>query len=249
MKNHSPNPLRVFLVLVSFFLASCAAKYTTPGGSVNISELADEDIAKILSNKPAAQFPVNVAIARIQSPRYTALGYSRAVYANPSASYSMVLTRDAVEEEVYENWSKLEGIESASPFNRLLLPYQYKTIKDLRLAAAKMKAGMLIVYTFDTEYVIDTKNFGPQNAISLGYLKNKEVKVVTTASAAVFDVQTEYLYGLTEATARKVKKSNAWKKQEEVDALREDTEREAFMGLSKKIEELWGDILEEYRPQ
>lgn len=235
------------LVLGLFFISSCASKYVTPGGSVNISELADEDITKILSNKPTAEFPVDIAIARIQSPQYTNWRYQRTMHNQPhGGKFSMVLTRDSEEDSAFEKLSKLDGVNQVSPFNRLLLPYNYKSIKDLRLAAAKMKAEMLLVYTFDTEFIIDTKNYGPQNVFTLGYLKNKEVKVVTTASAAIFDVQTEYLYGLAEATSSDSKKSNAWKKQDEVDALRIITEKEAFNELVKEIEETWKSIRTEY---
>ncbi len=232
------------LLFISLFLMSCATEYVTPGGDVKISNLAEEDISKILSNKPTAEFPVSIAIARIQAPNYS--NYRYPPTAGNNGNFSMILTRNSEEEKSIEPLSQLEGIKQISPFNRLLLPYNYNSIKDLRLAAAKMKAQMLLVYTFDTEFTIDTKNYGPQNVFSLGYLNNKEVKVRTTASAALFDVQTEYLYGLAEATAEKNKKSNAWKKQDEVDDLRVETENESFKKLVSKIDEMWVGIYKEY---
>lgn len=237
--------LTTFSLFVLVIIACSCGKYVTPGSAVKISELADQDIAKVLSNKPSADFPVNIAIARIQSADYTSNTYQGRPAASTS-SYSMVLTRDAVEEDALKRLSDLDGVNQASPFNRLLLPYQYSSIKDLRMAAARMKAQMLMVYTFDTEFVIDTRNYGPQNAIALGYLKNKDVKVVTTASVALFDVQTEYLYGLAEATVQENKKSNAWKKKDEVDNLRLETERAAFNKLMGEVETLWGDVKKEY---
>ena len=69
---------------------------------------------------------------------------------------------------------------------------------------------------------------------------------MTTASAAIFDVQTEYLYGLAEATSRADKKSNAWKKFDQVDALRIQTEKEAFGKLVSEIESVWSGVLLEY---
>lgn len=225
---------------------SCSPKYVTPGNTVKISALADEDIAKILSNKPASEFPVNIAIARIQSPDYSNYRYRYAYNPQPQAKFSMVLTRDAAEEEAFENLSKMEGVKQASPFNRLLLPYNYTSVKDLRLAAAKMKAQMLLVYTFDTRFTVDTKNYGPQNVIALGYLKNKEVKVTTTASVALYDVQTEYLYGLAEATGSETKKANAWKKLDEVDNLRLQTEKKSFDKLMVEIQKMWKGVMEEY---
>ena len=233
------------MLLLVASACSCS-NYITPGRSVKISELADEDISKLLSNKPAAEFPVNIAVARLQSPNYTNYRYRNAFDPQPNDKFTMILTRDAGEEEAFEKLAKMEGIKQLSPFNRLLLPYNYSSVKDLRLAAAKMKAHMLMVYTFDTQFFVDTKNYGPQNLISLGYLKNKEVKVVTTASVALFDVQTEYLYGLGEATAQMKKKANAWKKYDEVDNLRTETEKKAFTQLTDEIEKMWKEVLNEY---
>ena len=238
--------LTTLLLVIVIAIASSCTNYVTPGSAVKISELADEDISKLLSNKPASEFPVNIAIARIQDQQYTNYRYRSNLYSQPQGNFSLILTRDAEEDEAFQKLSELSGVKQASPFNRLLLPYSYKSIKDLRMAAAKMKAQMLLVYTFDTEFVIDTKNYGPQNVFSLGYLKNKDVKVVTTASVAIFDVQTEYLYGLAEATANENKRSNAWKKQDEVDNLRIETERKAFNKLMGEIEEMWAGVVKEY---
>jgi len=105
---------------------------------------------------------------------------------------------------------------------------------------------LCLFYTFDTEFKIGTKNYGAQNIFSLGYLKNKEVKVVTTASMALFDVQTEYLYALAEATENENKKANAWKKQDEVDNLRLSTERKAFEKMIAEIQTMWPAVVKEY---
>jgi len=239
------KPALILSGLLFVLITSCG-HYVTPGDSVKISELADEDISKLLSNKPSSEFPVNIAIARIQHPQYASNNQQRNSYSEQQGNYSLILTRNSEEEAAFEKLSGLNGVKEASPFNRLLLPYNYKSIKDLRLAAAKMKAQMLMVYTFDTEFTIDTKNYGPQNVVSLGYLKNKDVKVSTTASVALFDVQTEYLYGLAEATTHEDKKANAWKKGDEVDNLRIVTEKKAFEKLMGEIEKMWTGVFQEY---
>ncbi len=233
------------LSLLLAIFSSCSTKYVTPGDDVNISQLADEDIAKILSNKPTSEFPVSIAVARIQAPTYTNYNNPRdKSYGN--GNFTMILTREADEEKQIQEIAKLKGIKQMSPFNRLLLPYNYSSIKDLRLAAAKMKAQMLLVYTFDTEFSVDAKNYGPQNAFTLGYLKNKDVKVRTTSSAALFDVQTEYLYGLAEATEEVQKNSNIWKQSQDVDNLRVESEKKSFEKLSKEIGKMWEDVYQEY---
>ncbi len=42
------------VILFSVMAISCAVHYTTPGADVKISNLADEDISKILQNKPGS---------------------------------------------------------------------------------------------------------------------------------------------------------------------------------------------------
>ena len=232
---------------IFFLITSCATKYVTPGGDVKISALADEDISKVLSNKPSAEFPVTIAVARIQAPKYTNNRYSYRNSEPANGNFSMILTREQDEEKQIQKIAKLKGIKQISPFNRLLLPYNYNSIKDLRLAAAKMKAQMLLVYTFDTEFTIDAKNYGPQNVFALGYLKNKDVKVRTTSSVALFDVQTEYLYGLAEATEEVEKKSNIWKENQDVDNLRMESEKKSFEKLAMEIEKMWDGIYSEYK--
>jgi len=236
----------LILSSILFLISSCATKYVTPGGDVKISALADEDISKVLSNKPSAEFPVTIAVARIQAPKYTNNRYSYRNSEPANGNFSMILTREQDEEKQIQEIAKLKGIKQISPFNRLLLPYNYNSIKDLRLAAAKMKAQMLLVYTFDTEFTVDAKNYGPQNVFALGYLKNKDVKVRTTSSVALFDVQTEYLYGLAEATEEVEKKSNIWKENQEVDNLRIESEKKSFEKLTKEIEKMWNGIFQEY---
>jgi hypothetical protein len=82
--------------------------------------------------------------------------------------------------------------------------------------------------------------------ISLGFLKNKEVTVTTTVSAAFFDVRTEYLYGLSEATARESKNSSVWGTSDAVDDMRISTERAAFEKLIPELEKTWSGIVAQY---
>ena len=46
------------------------ASYTTPGGGVRLNELADSDINELMSKQPAALFPANISVARVQAPGY-----------------------------------------------------------------------------------------------------------------------------------------------------------------------------------
>src|SRR5688572_23368068 len=91
------------LAIVILFASSCAVKYVTPGSDVKISTLADEDISRLLSNKPSSEFPANIAIARVQHPEYTSHSYRREHRTKfQGQSFSLILTRDAGEDSAFK---------------------------------------------------------------------------------------------------------------------------------------------------
>ena len=231
----------LFVSLIILTYAGCAT-YTTPGGSVSLSEMADPEINEILATEPAASFPVNIAVARVQAPHYQ----SYRVNSYGTGRYSVVTNREVETEEDFEKISHLPQVSAVGPLNRILLPERLDSINALRGAAARLKADVLLIYTFDTTFHAGEQKFAPLNAISLGFLKNKEVTVTTTASAAIFDVRTEYLYGLAEATQRESKWASVWGTSSVIDDLRILTERHAFEGLLVEIDKTWRNIIREY---
>jgi len=225
-------------------LAGCAS-YTTPGGSVQLSGLTNGDVNELMSKEPAATFPANISTARIQAPGYQ----SYKVSSFGTGRYSVVTTREVETEQDFEQLSKLPQVAGIAPLNRILLPTNLDSIKSLREASARLKTDILLIYTFDTSFHAGEQTFAPLNVISLGFLKNKEVTVTTTVSAALFDVRTEYLFGLAEATARESKDSSIWGTSDAVDDLRVTTEKAAFQKLLPAIEKTWTGILSQYASQ
>ncbi|WP_026160682.1 hypothetical protein [Teredinibacter turnerae] len=237
--------MKVFRMLglsVVLALVGCAASYTTPGGSVQISQIADADIGDLMSKEPAAKFPANIAIARIQAPGYQ----SYKVSSYGTGRYSVVTTREVESNEAYKKLNSLPQVQGVAPLNRILLPSNLDSIKSLREAAARLNADILLIYTFDTSFHVGGQSYAPLNAISLGFLKNKEVAVTTTVSAAFFDVRTEYLFGLSEATAKESKNSSVWSTSSDVDDMRVSTEKSAFEQLIPEIEKTWSGIIKQY---
>jgi hypothetical protein len=218
--------------------AGCAS-YVTPGAGVDLARLGDADIKELMANEPAAKFPANVAVARIQAPNYHS--YRNESYG--TGRYSVVTTRDVETEEDFHSIAALPMVAGVAPMNRLLLPAQLDTVKALRTAAARLKADILLVYTFDTTFRVGAQKYRPLNVIALGFLNNKEVIVTTTASAAMFDVRTEFLYGLAEASARESKSASVWSSSDTVDDLRVVTERKAFELLLPEIQKTWAGVV------
>lgn len=230
------------VAFLSLMLLGGCASYTTPGGSVAIGSLADSDINALMSVQAAATFPAHFAVARIQ-----ALGYaSYRLSSFGTGRYSVVTTREVETEADFAQLGKMPQVAGIAPLNRILLPEQLDSIKSLREAAARLKADILLIYTFDTSFHAGEQQFAPLNVISLGFLKNKEVSVTTTVSAALFDVRTEYLYGLAESTAKESRNASVWSTSDAVDDLRRETEKQAFSQLIPEIEKTWSGVISQY---
>ena len=236
--------MKIFIIVIlgALLLLGGCASYTTPGGSVQLSSLAETDINELMSKEPAASFPANISVARIQAPGYQ----SYKVSSFGTGRYSVVTTREVETEEDFERLSKLPQVAGIAPLNRILLPSNLDSVKSLREASARLKADILLIYTFDTSFHAGEQKFAPLNVITLGFLKNKEVTVTTTVSAAFFDVRTEYLFGLSEATSKESKNSSVWSTSDVVDDMRVTTEKAAFQKLLPEIEKTWLGITSQY---
>ena len=218
--------------------------YVTPARGISMASLAkaDAEIAERMKREPQAQFPAHIAVARVQEPGYRS--YRCDSYGE--GRYSVVTTRDVEKESDWNRLEKMPQVAGVAPLNRLVLPSHLESDKDLRLAAAGLKADLLLAYSFDTKFRIDEHDFGPLRAISLGMLPTKEAKVTVTASAGVFDVRTGYIYGLAEATAQEKQIASSWTTEDAVDQSRQRAERKAFELLMGEIEGTWGKIVREY---
>lgn len=234
---------RLAIIALLLILAGCAS-YTTPGGGVQLSELADADINALMAMEPAAAFPANIAVARVQASGYQSYG----VDSFGNGRYSVVTTREVEADADFETLAGMPQVAGIAPLNRILLPVNLNSVKALREASARLKADVLMIYTFDTAFHAGEQKFAPLNVVSLGFLKNKDVFVTTTVSAAFFDVRTEYLFGLAEATARESKSASVWSTSDAVDDLRVATEQAAFQKLIPEIEKTWAGIVAQYAP-
>ena len=222
-------------------LAGCAT-YTTPGGGVSLAGIDDAGIEAAFSREPAAEFPANVAIARVQAPEYvspTNRGYG-------SGAFTVVTVRDIETDEDYERLGAATGVRAVAPLTRILLPTELQSTASLREAAAQLRTDLLLIYTVDTAFRTDVGRIGPLQTIGLGFLPNRESHVDATVSAMVVDVRTGYVYGTAEVTATRSQKSDFWGTRAAIDKARIAAERAAFERLVGQLEALFGDISGRY---
>jgi hypothetical protein len=222
-------------------LAGCAT-YTTPGAGVNMDSLslADPEIADAFDAEPAARFPARIALARVQASGYSARG--TACYYG-GGTFCVVTARDIESEASYTRLARLPQVVGLAPMNRLMLPAHLKSTRDLRQAAAGLKADLLLIYTVDTVFNMDNTDVGPLAMITLGFLPTKKAQVTATASAVMLDVRSGFVYGVAEASALEEQRGTFWSQTDAIDGARKTAERQAFEKLVGEIATFWSDLL------
>lgn len=226
------------VLLAGVVVSTGCATYTTPGGGVSLAGIDDAGIEAAFSREPAAQFPANVAIVRVQAPGYvsdTNRGYG-------AGKFTVVTVRDIETEEDFERIGAAEGVNAVAPLTRILLPAELQSTASLREAAAQLRTDLLLIYTVDTAFRTDVGKVGPLQTIGLGFLPNRESHVDATVSAMVVDVRSGYVFGTAEVTATRSQRSDFWGTRAAIDKARLEAERAAFERAVVQIEALMADI-------
>ena len=242
--------LFVLLGATGLTLSGCGS-YVVPGSAADFralgitaqeqEEMTDGVIAAAMQRKPAASFPARIAIARLQGAGYR----SHSGYGYGTGTVTLQMNRDVESEEDFERLADQAQIAGIAPLNRLVLPNSIRSVDDLRVAAAQVKADMLLVYTFDTRFGVETI-VPVLGTITLGLFPSKESRVNSTCSLALIDVRTGYIYGLGEANARADQLASGWTSKTAVDQSRRRAERRAFAGAVDEFVSLWGGVVSEY---
>ena len=136
----------------------------------------------------------------------------------------------------------LPKVKGVATIKRILLDRSLNSDLELRNAAAKLHADLLLCYTFDTAFY-SQNSAAPLSLVSLGLFPTEVHKVRTTASALLMDVNNGYVYAVVEATASNDQLSNAWTSAEATDQVRLKSERQAFADLIKQFVTEWPNVL------
>jgi hypothetical protein len=235
--------MRWLCLILALALTSCAT-YRTPGAGVNVGQLsnADQDIADVMLRQPAAAYPSRIAVVRAQANGYA----SRGTQCYGQGPYCVVTAREIETEKDFQRISTLPMVAGVAPMSHILLPGQFNSLKDLRVAAAQLRADMLLLYSVDTRFNVESTDIGPLSLISLGFLPNKKAKVTTTAASALIDVRSGFLYGVAEATALEEQRATVWSSEDAIDKARVKAEVESFQLMLGEFEKLWKGVVEEH---
>lgn len=233
--------MRTLLLAVVVVCSGCTS-YVTPGGAARFDDINRADIAEAAARKPSPNFPARLAIARVQAPEYS----SYSANGHGVGRFTVVTTQELLTEPQLEAMGRWPGVAAMAPVSRLLLPTRLDSLEDLRLAAAKLQADVLLIYTLDTSFRIQGRGYGPLAAISLGMAPDRDAHVTSTASALFTDVRTGFVYGAAESTARASGLTSVWGRRETIDRKRIEAEGQAFAQLLPELEKTWSGIARQH---
>jgi len=228
-------------------LTGCST-YIPPGPKADLQAMAPPDIRAGFDLKPTAPFPAGVAAVRVQGGGYRDLHTARHGGVVDGGRYSVVLEREAGEEAQFARIAQLPEVAGVASLNRMRLPEQVNGERDLRVAASRLQADLLLLYTFSTRFH-DANDSRLLTTISLGFGSTKRIQVASTASALLIDTRTGYLYSAYETTKEAEASSSVWDSADSADALRRQTEADALAALVGEIEKTWPRLLARYRKQ
>jgi len=226
------------------WICGCAT-YVTPGHRADLAALTAPNLKASFAAEPAAGFPSSIAVARIQASDYSNHNLERHGGRYGSGQYTFITTREVETQAQLDRISTLPKIDGLIGLSTLLLPQELRSEADLRTAAARLKADMLLIYTFQTSFYTDDPA-KTLTVLSLGLSPNQKVKVAVTASAILVDVRTGFVYGALEASEKRDRLTNAWQNRDSADAARREAEKAAFEKLIGEFAGFWSKVLTRY---
>ncbi len=249
--------LRWFSLLGLFCTLCGCAEYVTPGAPADFSQLGltqgakaaltDKSVQAALDKKPLLTFPASIAVVRVQATDYDSYSYHRFYpQSGPQrGAYSVITLQDVEKPADFDDLAALPKVSGIAPIKRLLLDSAANSDLELRDAAARLHANLLLYYTLDTEFHTRS-HVGPLGVITLGIFPEQTANVSCVASAVLMDVNNGYVYCVADSAAASSQLANAWTSDDAMDQVRRKTEREAFVGLLGQLKEAWPNVIARY---
>ncbi len=234
-----------FLLLFSAatLLTGCANTYITPSGRADFSAFTIPSMQESFAAKPAAGFPAGIAAVRVQASLYRDFYTEREGGVYGRGRYSVIFAKEVEDDSDFERINKLPQVGGVISLSSLLLPQNLQSDRELREAAARLKADMLLLYTFDTSFHNNDESTA-LNVITLGFSPTRKVSVHVMASALLLDTRTGFIYAALEANEKRQLTSNVWESNESADHARLDAEKAAFKSLIGEFIKSWPQIVE-----
>jgi hypothetical protein len=229
---------------VGLMVTGCASMpYIPPSGRADFNTITSPTIQQSFAAKPTAQFPVGIAAIHVQAPYYRSYSTDQQGGVFNGQNFSVILVKEAEDDADFQRLEKLPDVAGIMSISHLLLPPHLRSEQDLREAAARLKAEMVLLYTFDTTFHENDAAL-PLSIVTLGLSPTRRISVHVTASALVLDTRTGFVYAAFEASEKRSPTSTSWGSKEAADRARRDAEQAAFKGLVGEFEKNWPRIVE-----
>ncbi len=201
-------------------------------GVLDMTE-TQEGMAEEFARAPAASFPATLAVLRVQAADRWHKG---------PETLQVVSLRDVESEDDLARLASLPEVGDVVALNALVAG-DLATEQSVRASAARLHADLLLLYTFGTKSEVDTV-VPVLDVVTLGLFPSEHADAVSTASAALVDVRTGYVYGLAEATEETGQLANSWTRFDASDQARDRAERRAFAALVDEVERMWSRVID-----
>ena len=234
-------PTILIAVATLAFLSGCAT-YIPPSGRADLAALSSPSMKESFAAKPATGFPVSIAAVRVQAPRYRNYYTEREGGVFGQGRYSVITVKEVEEDADIQRIARLPQVGGLITLSTLLLPEQLQSDRELREAAARLKADMVLLYTFDTSFH-DNDASATLNVVTLGLSPTRRVFVHVAASALLMDTRTGFIYAALEVNEKRQVTTNAWESRDGADRARRDAEKAAFKALVNELEKNWPQVI------
>jgi hypothetical protein len=241
MKPTLPLPI---LAALALSLAGCAT-YIPPGAKADLQAFAPPSVQEGFAAKPTNPFPASIAAVRVQAPAYSNEYLRQNGGQYGTGRYSVITVREVEEQAQFDRIAALPQVSGLVTLNRMLLPARLEGDREVRVAAARLQADLVFLYTFDTAF-FDTDAAKPLTVITLGLSPTRKITAVTTVSALLLDTRTGYVYSAYEVTEREATMSTSWGSRDTADEARRKTERRAFGKLVDELVASWPKLLQRH---
>ena len=232
------------VLLVAFVLSGCAT-YIPPGGKADLAAFTPSDIQAGFAAKPTAPFPATIATVRVQAPEYSNYHLQQTGGTYGTGRYSIITTHEVETQAEFDRIHGLPQVAGLITLNRMLLPPQLNGDAEIRGAASRLQADLVLLYTFDTRF-FDHDAAKPLTVITLGLSPTRKITAVTTVSALLMDTRTGYIYSAYEDTERQQTLATSWGSKDAADAARRTTEQRAFAKFVDDFAHSWPNVLKRY---
>src|SRR5438034_1096212 len=135
----------ILITVIGIALLSGCATYIPPSGRADLAALSSPSMQESFAAKPAAGFPAGIAAVRVQAPGYRNYYTEREGGVYGRGRYSIITVKEVEEDADIQRIAKLPQVGGLITISTLLLPEDLRSDRELREAAARLKAEIVML--------------------------------------------------------------------------------------------------------